>query len=194
MIMKRTHNSENTINDVKGDVNIGDTYNRYEALDETGFRKKVIACLRNKETVETCIEELATFMNKKTEETTIGLEKKLTEAGYSDFLQRAMETKEHFVKLLSKNLFSISFQKIIYAAIDEAISTFTYSIRPLIDADQPPSQVMAVISDLIFERLYKDIADITEFDFGKCSIEGLVFFLTGNCFLRWAKDANIQQN
>lgn len=194
MFWKLIHNSGNNLKNIDGPVHIGDIIHNYQAIDESGFRKKVIACLQNNDTVETCIEELATFMNKKTEETTIGLEDKLTKAGYSDYLERAMETKEHFVKLLSKNLFSISFQKIIHAAIDEAISTFTYSIRPLIEADQPPSQVMAVISDVIFERLYRDIADITEFDFGKCTIEGLVFYLTGNCFLRWAKNANIQQN
>lgn len=192
MLLKKSQNSDNIVENVTGPVHIGDQHNHYAAIDETGFRKKVMTSLKNKESVNSCIDELATFMNKKTEESTIGLEQKLTEAGYIDFLERAMETKEHFVKLLSKNMYSISFQKIIYAAIDEAISSFIYVIRPIIDSGSPPSQVMNRVSDQIFERLYRDVADIDEFDFEKCTIEGLVFFLTGNCFLKWAQNADIQ--
>jgi len=192
MLSKRSKNSDNVIKNIDGSVHVGDIHNKFPTLDETGFRKKVLASLRNKDSISSYIDELAKFLNSKTEETTIGLERKLTEAGYTAFLDRAMDTKETFVKSLSKNQYSISYQKIIYAAIDEAISTFTYSIRPLINAGNSPSQVMSAVTSLIFERLYHDLADVAEYEFNKCILEGLVFFLTGNCFLRWAQDANIQ--
>lgn len=178
-------NSNNSISDVDGNVHIGDNF--YPEGSVSGFRKKVLSAINSKETVDTYFRDLELLIRGKTEEHTIGLERKLTNGGFDSIVERALETKEKFVLVLEKSQFSIGYQKIIYAAIDEAISKFTYSIRPMIDKGESKDVILGMISEKIFDSLFNDVADLEEFTFDKASIEGLVYFLTGNCLLRWAK-------
>lgn len=179
-----TKNSHNKIGHVNS-LQIGDVIQPPEVV--SGFRKKVLASLSDRESVETYFKELEVYIRGKNGGKTIGLEQKLSDGGFDDIYERAQETKEKFWKQLRQNQFSLSYQKIIYAAIDESLSRFTYKIRPMILEEKPKSEILSSIADEIFESLYKDVADIVEIDIDKSCFEGLIYFLTGNCYLKWAK-------
>lgn len=178
-------NSDNTINTAAGGLSsIGDQ-NTFNILPgDSGLRRKVLQELTNQNVTNEFIDSLKEYLRKKTESSTIGLEEKLTQAKFAHLVEHATEVKEKFYLHLLRNQQSIAYQQIVCAMVDEAISRFEHQVQPLIVSKSDLAKIQSALFDHVIAVIYKDVSDL-EYGFTNGLIEGLIFYLTGNCFIRW---------
>lgn len=113
-----------------------------------------------------------------------GLEGKLTDAGYENFLHLGITTKEQFAKKLIEFQFSRSAQEILSFLLAEVFTRFHTSVLPAISSNEShavvfrlvQSEVINPISDLVEENVLDLYAD---------ELTGMLYFLTGNCHIKW---------
>ena len=114
----------------------------------------------------------------------IGLQKKLELGGYTSLYGFAAKTKEMFVKHLTKHQFSEAAQKMYAILLVETYSCFEQHVYPSIVAGIPAPQIMLLVQEYVYthleERLGANVLDLY-----KDEICGMLFFLTGNCHVKW---------
>lgn len=136
---------------------------------------------------ETFIED---FHNYNTIQDGIGLEQKLTDAGFSaNEIFRALKFKEKYSKKVVKGEMYLSQQEIdveIFSLVDNNFYTYVF---PQIELQVPKSEVLI----LLRERVIQPILDILNregeadnfLNYNANDIYGMVYFLTGKCHLNW---------
>ncbi|MBH8557908.1 ABC-three component system protein [Hymenobacter negativus] len=114
----------------------------------------------------------------------IGLEQKLVLGGYSSLYGFAVKTKEMFVKHLTKHQFSEAAQKMYAILLVETYACFEQHVYPSIVAGLPAQQVMYLVEEHVYiyleEKLGSNVLDLY-----KDEICGMLYFLTGNCHIKW---------
>lgn len=118
-----------------------------------------------------------------------GLEAKLKDSGRLDMLNFAIGQKELATKLIMKYQSSRSAQRIFTILLDELHTIYVLTVTPVIQADGDRTAVDQSISqalDKIRALLGENILEFTVKD-----LLGLLYFLAGNCHIRWDKDANL---
>lgn len=136
--------------------------------------------------IETIAEELLHLMTQKEGEIVIGLEKKLKQANKSqEMIDLAIEHKEQYAKKLYKQQFYDSFQKINLILLSEARSQFMYYVYPLITKGCSDEQVAWALDEYVINHL-KVMLDVDDdLIFSPSDIWGIIYFLTGNCYIKW---------
>ncbi|WP_380711227.1 ABC-three component system protein [Shewanella submarina] len=128
------------------------------------------------------IDELLHYKTKKKERR--DLAKKLFDAGLSEHLEDAEELKELITKLIMKYQHYNSAQKIITLLLAEVESIFNVEIKPKLHPQITMVEVKALIRTCIeieiSEKLGENVLEIYN-----RQINGMVFYLTGNCHLEW---------
>jgi hypothetical protein len=114
----------------------------------------------------------------------IGLQKKLELGGYSSIYGFAVKTKEMFVKHLTKHQFSEAAQKMYAILLVETYACFEQHVYPSIVAGVPMPQVMRIVEEHVYAYLEEKLGD-NVLDLYKDEICGMLFFLTGNCHVKW---------
>jgi hypothetical protein len=114
----------------------------------------------------------------------IGLEKKLVLGGYSSLYGFAVKTKEMFVKHLARHQFSEAAQKMHAILLVETYACFQQHVYPSIAAGVPMPQVMHIVEEHVYAYLEEKLGD-NVLDLYKDEICGMLFFLTGNCHIKW---------
>lgn len=138
--------------------------------------------IENNDTTPTIIDELTHYKNKKSEIRDLTI--KLTEAGYGYLIEEAEELKELIAKLIVKNQNYKSAQKIVTLLLGESQSIFNAKIKPKLDPDLSEHRVKEIIRDYL-EQEIKDQLGENVLEIYNRQINGMVFFLTGNCHLEW---------
>ena len=114
----------------------------------------------------------------------IGLEQKLVLGGYSSLYGFAVKTKEMFVKHLTKHQFSEAAQKMYAILLVETYACFEQHVYPSIVAGLSTQQVMYLVEEHVYiyleEKLGSNVLDLY-----KDEICGMLYFLTGNCHVKW---------
>ena len=114
----------------------------------------------------------------------MGLEQKLGDGNYLEYLDFAKNTKEQFTKKISKYRHYEHAQKIFVYVLADVYSKFWTSIYPLIQAGNPQKDVFQAIQKEIIDplrnRLGENILELYE-----PHISGAVYFLTGKCHIKW---------
>lgn len=116
-----------------------------------------------------------------------GLESKLAVAGRQSEIAMASAQKEHVFKNLMANKHSPTYQEIYAMLMGRIHGQFTSSVSPLIEDGNNKTLVNAAVNEYVIDPLKKEIdncgaiADVDEFD-----IWGMIYFLTGNCHIKWA--------
>lgn len=131
------------------------------------------------------IEDLDYYNNRR-EGDVIGLEEKLALAEREDIFWYANDAKDRFQRFLFKNQFSEAAQQIFVHLLTEIQSRFLHEIYPLICKGESSEK----ISILITERLIKPVRDELGENYLSITtlhINGMLYFLTGNCHLKWTK-------
>ena len=138
---------------------------------------------------KTLIDDLLHLSTPKLNEQIVGLEAKLKAAGRDDaFVSLGQEMKELFAKKLTKHTFSESAQKIYLYLLNEVATHFQLSVLPHIRAGKPPDVIDRLINTEVIEPVqtklgpHRFVLDVYSRD-----VFGMLFFLTGNCHLVWAK-------
>ncbi len=119
----------------------------------------------------------------------IGLEQKLLEGNRKDLINDAIWLKEEYYKKLTKYQLYQSAQKIQAHLLASILERFRNKIYPLIISNADDVTVSSAISDEIVNPLVSLIEQEGLEDnilgFSATDIEGMVYYLTGRCHIKW---------
>jgi hypothetical protein len=132
------------------------------------------------------IEELEHYNNPLKNEPVIGLEAKLALAGRESFLEYGLRVKEEYTKKLLKYQFSEAAQQINVHLLALVESYFMNNIYPLIYKGESETTINMMIDELIIKPLLRELEQ-NHLSFTAKEINGMLYFLTGNCHIKWTK-------
>jgi hypothetical protein len=118
-----------------------------------------------------------------------GLEEKLKSSNRLDMLNFAIQQKETAAKLIMKYQSSRSAQRVFTIILDELHTIYMLTVTPIIEKDGDRQSVDASINQALFT--IKSMLGENFLEFTVKDLLGLLFFLAGNCHIRWDKNADI---
>jgi len=130
------------------------------------------------------IDELRNYMQRVVEGRQRNLEEKLLAAQREDLVITAKHLKEQFTKKLYKHTFSPTAQNIFVHILAKINSCFRLKIKPLIHENNSPRAIDEAIYTEIVECIYMDVGN-SELSINMDDIHGMLFYLTGNCYIEW---------
>lgn len=116
----------------------------------------------------------------------IGLDGKLRNGKYDSLIDYALRVKEKYHKKLYQHQFSETAQLINKHFLTLVESCFQTQVYPHIFAGATPEEVTYLVQKFIIDRLLDELGD-NVLDFAADDINGMLYFLTGNCHLKWAR-------
>lgn len=137
------------------------------------------------EQMQDFIEDLDYYNNKRVDDV-VGLEAKLEAGNRKHFLWVAANFKDRFHKLMYKYQFSEAAQKILLHLLAEVESRFLTEVYPMICNNEPEEKINMIITERLVGPV-KDELDENLLGITANHIHGMVYFLTGNCHIKWAK-------
>lgn len=163
-VVIKTINSQSTY--------LSDLYNRYQKEKN-----------ENPEFEELC-EEL-NYFNSIMEGDVIGLDEKLKNGGREKILFYALDVKDRFHrKLMRVSQYSLVAQDINVYLLAKVRSSFMREIYGLICDNAPEAKINTLITERIIKPVQDDLG-INLFKYTEDDIMGMIFFLTGNCHIKW---------
>lgn len=189
------HQTSITDNEVGGDLagrDLSKVYNYNFGISEHSTLKRLIEEFKKKEKEDAffkgVVEKLEHYKKSvDDDDDVIGLEEKLDRGGYSDLLYYAKNVKEMFVKKLAKYQFNEAAQKIHAYFLSEVYTRFHRHVYSLIIAGQSKEiinhQIQKNIIDPILAMLDENVTELYAEE-----IDGMVYFLTGNCHIKWTAE------
>lgn len=115
----------------------------------------------------------------------IGLEKKLTQGGRVKLIDYALDVKERFHKKLMKtSQYSSIAQDINVYLLTKVRRGFIMEIYTLICNNESEEKINMLITERIIKPVQEDLG-INLFRYTEDDIMGMIFFLTGNCHIKW---------
>lgn len=175
-----------TGNTVGGNLVAGDmVVNDPRRTPITELNARYIAASGNQEGLEGFIEEIQHYLNKATNGDIRPLAQKLTESNRADIIHDCELMKERATKLILKYQTSYTAQKLLSYILAELYGRFTAEVRPTIQAGADRAAVDSQFSQIVGQTL----SDLEENVLGliRTDLMGLMYFLTGNCHIRWDK-------
>lgn len=137
----------------------------------------------NPEFKELC-EELD-YLNSVIDSEVIGLEKKLEDGGREKLLAYALDVKDRFHrKLMKTSQYSLIAQDINVYLLAKVRSSFMREIYTLICQNDSDEKINLLITERIIKPVQEDLG-INLFRYNEDDIMGMIFFLTGNCHIKW---------
>lgn len=130
-------------------------------------------------------EKLQHYLTSTTDGDVRGLEMKLRESGRLDQLQHATAMKESAFKAIMRRQTSGTAQRIFTIVLDELHTNFMLTATPIIQNEAGRTAVDQAILKVINDTksiLGENVLEITTKD-----LLSLIYFLGGNCHLRWDK-------
>lgn len=115
-----------------------------------------------------------------------GLEQKLKDGSCEGYLQWALMTKERFRKMLEKYRFSEAAQRISVELLGRVLSNFEHQVAPRLKAGLAPEEIGELIKSKIVDPISSALLE-NSLNFTDLEINGMLFFLTGNCHIKLKK-------
>lgn len=113
------------------------------------------------------------------------LEEKLIESGREAEIDRALRLKEIFAKKLGQFQFSKSAQEIFGSLLALTEQRFNNLVRPKIDDGLSKHEIDSLWHKEIVEGM-GTITDIGPLNLNASHLGGMVYYLTGNCWIKWS--------
>ena len=137
----------------------------------------------NQELQEFC-EELD-YLNSVMDGDVIGLEQKLINGGREKLISYAKEVKERFhKKLIKTSQYSLVAQDINVYLLTKVRRGFMMEIYSSICNNESEQKINYLITERIINPVKADLG-INLFKYNEDDIMGMIFFLTGNCHIKW---------
>lgn len=178
--------SNNTV--TNGSIVSGNqTINNFKKTKLSSLFDKLNETYNEQKQIDVICDDLKRFMDGRD---TIGLEQKLINGNRQHLFENAMWLKEEYSKKLTKYQFYEHAQEIHAFILGVVLEKFTHKINPIISAEQDDIVVMKAISDDIISPLITMIQEEGCSDImglGATDINGMVYFLTGRCHIKWEK-------
>lgn len=133
----------------------------------------------------TFCEQLEHYLSVKTDGDVRGLEQKLEVSGRLDQLDTARDLKERAVKGIMKRQTSRTAQRIYTVVLDEIHTAFDLTVTPAVQGDADRQQVDQLVHNALQtlrSALGENLLELSIRD-----LHGLLYFLAGNCHIRWDK-------
>lgn len=130
------------------------------------------------------VDDLLHYKKNADETEFIGLEKKLENGNRTSYLNFAEKSKEKFAKKLLRNEHSETAQLIYAFLLAKVYSSFEFNIAPRIKEKHPEIFINELVSEFIIKPL-EDILGENLLRIYDDEINGMIFFLTGNCHIKW---------
>jgi hypothetical protein len=134
-------------------------------------------------------EKLNHYLAAPTEGDVRGLEAKLRESGRTDQLYFAMSQKEQAAKMVMRQQSSRVAQRIYTILLDELHTNYMLVVTPVIESGGD-----RVVVDAAINGILHNICSMLGENFLEISVKdllGLLYFLGGNCHIRWDKYADL---
>ena len=112
------------------------------------------------------------------------LEEKLNASGRADLLKEALIRKQSAYKAIMRQQGSKSAQTIYTFLMADIVVNFEQSVLPLV-LDKASRKI---VDDAMLEKVISPALQMLESNplmLNKMDIQGLVYFLAGNCYVRW---------
>lgn len=168
---------------VGGDMHV--TLVNQQVVDEIHALYQKIKQGDSENTEDTFCEQLEHYLAAKTDGDVRGLEEKLRSSDRVDQLDHALRMKERATKSIMRLQSSKTAQRIYTILLDELHTNFMLLVSPLVEAEAPRTIVDDKIQEIIYSlksTLGENLLEITVKD-----MLGLLYFLGGNCHIRWDK-------
>jgi hypothetical protein len=131
-------------------------------------------------------EQLQHYCSVDTDGDVRGLEDKLTAANRQDILRAAAKLKEAATKTIMKWQTSGVAQDILTIILGQLYSAFLLDVTPAIEAGKSRAEVDALINEKVIKPTAEMLGD-NDLMLTPADILGLLFYLGGNCHVRWDK-------
>ncbi len=129
-------------------------------------------------------EKLGHYMSNVVNSDIRSLQEKLTAAGRNELIQDALFRKQSAYKAIMKQQGSRSAQIIYSFLMAEIVIRYEQAVMPLVDE----GAARAVVDMAMLEKVISPALDMLEENplmLDKMDIQALVYFLAGNCYIRW---------
>jgi hypothetical protein len=138
-------------------------------------------------TVGNYLPELKHYMSAVTSEQVQGLEEKLLDANRGAQIVDASRQKELFAKHLHKHATSQAAQKIFLYLLGDLLYRFRTYVKPKIEGEVEKADIdRAVFEDVVSPTIHS--LDRNVLNLYHEEIWGMVYYLTGNCHIRWSRE------
>jgi hypothetical protein len=130
-------------------------------------------------------DKLQHYLSAQTDIDIRSLDDKLKDSGRKDLVILASMLKENAAKSIMKRQTSKTAQRIYVILLDQLHYDFMLKVTPLIESEKEREEVDNKIHEVIneiFDLLGENVLEFTVKD-----LLGLLFFLGGNCHVRWDK-------
>lgn len=115
----------------------------------------------------------------------MGLEEKLRQGGRERLIAYALDVKEKFhKKLIKTSQFSNIAQDINVYLLSKVHKGFMMDIYHLICEGESDDKINLLINERIIKPVQQDLG-INPLKYNENDIMGMIFFLTGNCHIKW---------
>jgi hypothetical protein len=175
-------------NEVEGDLagrDVNKTY--YGAREPTAMARLVeqfLAETRADQTLNAWTEKLEHYMSNTVNSDVRGLEEKLSASGRNDLLNKALRYKQNAYKAILRQQGSKSAQTIYTFLMAAIVTNFDLVVQPLVQAGEPRPVVDMATLEKVIEPAFR-LLESNPLDLDLMDIQGLVYFLAGNCYIRW---------
>ncbi|MFT7035108.1 MAG: hypothetical protein ACI8Q1_003110 [Parvicella sp.] len=130
-------------------------------------------------------EQLDYFNSKIEGEEIEGLEAKLTAGNRQKLIRYATRCKEKFhMKLMKTSQYSQVAQDINVHILTKVERSFVMHIYTLICNDESEEKINTLIDEKIIKPVMSDLG-INLFKYDEADVMGMIYFLTGNCHIKW---------
>lgn len=181
---KVTGRDDYSDNSVDNSVTFNNTNERSAYIEDLyeKFQKEIASDAQLKEICK----ELNYFSSQIEGDEMQGLEPKLNAASKNpEFIRYAKYSKEKFhKKLISTSQYSLAAQDINVCILSKIHRTFMMEIYTLICSGESEGKIQALITERIINPVKSELG-INLFKYDEDDIMGMIFFLTGNCHLKW---------
>jgi hypothetical protein len=181
-------------NTIQGDQAAGDIYKSTKIINQkSSLKVNKIKELFEKfhyekeNNIQFCeiIEELEHYRTPKGGEKIIGVSDKLKAGKRDNFIEYALEVKEMYYKKLVRYQLYESAQKINVFLLAMVRNYFMNNVYPLILNNAGEVEVSQALNEYIINPLLEQL-DGDTLGFTADDVNGMLYFLTGNCHLKWA--------
>lgn len=132
------------------------------------------------------IDELKELLSPKPGREIVGLENKLKDGCREDLYVDAEFLSNKFARRVSNGQFSMADELIFYHCLSIINSVFRQKISPHIKSGSDNILIDRMIYDEIVKALNEEVSEFTV-SINTGMIQGMLYFLTGMCHLRWSK-------
>jgi len=144
----------------------------------------------NDEKVKRLVEQLKKWQERPPGDV-IGLEEKLLRGNRPDMIDFAMLAKERFARALGRHEYSPAAQEIYAYLLAQMWVIFSELVFTKIAQGVSQEAVNLMLVNDVYPRVEHLLED-NPLGIDLAEIKGMLFWLTGNCHVKWAPDANLQ--